>query len=129
MVSQPHSTRSRKHLPLLVRVRVRVRVRRNEECHNSAGQKVGKLEVLWESEKAVDNRCSGRSGCLVRSPCCGNSTVLKLFLGGKGLSLRLCVHPRVVVRRLSILHCVGSFYACVWCEKKGVAVLSARGTT
>ena len=59
------------------------------------GQKVGKLEVLEESEKAVDNGCFGRrSGCLFRSPCCGNSLVLKLFPGGKGLSLRLCVHPR-----------------------------------
>ena len=61
----------------------------------SAGQKVGKLEVLKENEKAVDNGCFGRwSGCLFRSPCCGNSSVLKLFLGGKGLSLRLCGHPR-----------------------------------
>ena len=46
-----------------------------------------------------------------------------------GLSLRLCVHPCVVVRRLSGLRCVGSFFACVWGEKKGVVVLSARGTT
>ena len=74
-------------------VRVRVRVRRIAERHNSAGQKVGKLEVLEEGKKAVDNRCSGQSGCLFRSPCCGNSSVLKLFLGGQGLSLRLCVHP------------------------------------
>ena len=70
-----------------------------------------------------------RSGCLFRSPCCGNSSVLKLFLGVKGLSLRLCVHSRVVVRRLIDLRCVGSFFACVWGEKNGVAVLSARGTT
>ena len=60
----------------------------------SAGQRVGKLEVLVESEKAVDNGCfGGRSGCLFRSPCCGNSSVLKLFLGGKGISLLLCVAP------------------------------------
>ena len=58
-----------------------------------------------------------------------DSSVLKLFLGGKGLSLRLCVYPRVVVRRLRVLRCVSSFFACVWGEKKGVAVLSARGTT
>ena len=83
-----------------------------------------------EDEKQVDNGCfGGRSGCLFRSPCCGNSSVLKLFLGGKGLSLRLCVHPRVVVRRLSVLRFVGSFFACVWGVKKGVAVPSARGTT
>ena len=80
-----------------------VRVRRNAERHNSAGQTVGKLEVLEESEKAVDNGCFGRrSGCLFCSPCCGNSSVLKVFLGGKGLSLRLCVHPRVVVSDLAI---------------------------
>ena len=96
---------------------------------NTAGRKVGELEVLEESEKAVDNRCLGRSGCLFRSPCCATSPVLKLFLGGKGLSLRLCVHPRVVVRRLGDLRCVGSLFACVWGEKQGVAVLSARGTT
>ena len=48
-----------------------------------------------ESEKAVDNGCFGRrSGCLFRSPCCGNSSVLKLFLGGKGFRLRLSMHPR-----------------------------------
>ena len=70
-----------------------------------------------------------RSGCLFRSPCCGNLSVLKLFLEGKGLSLCLCVHPRVVVRQLSVLRCVGSFFANVWGEKKAVAVLSARGTT
>ena len=66
-----------------------------------------------ESEQAVDNRCSGRSGCLFRSPCCRNSSVLKLFLGGMGLSHRLRVHPHVVVRRLSDLRCVASFFACV----------------
>ena len=70
-----------------------------------------------------------RSGCLFRSPCCGNSSVLKLFLGGKSLSLRLCVHPRVVVRQLSDLRCVGSFFAYVWGEKKGVVGLSAQGIT
>ena len=52
-----------------------------------------------------------------------------LFLGGKGLSLRLCVHHRVVVRRLSDLRRVGSFFACVWGEKKGVEVQSAPGIT
>ena len=66
-------------------VRVRVRVRRNAKALQSAGLKIGKHEVLEESEKAVDNRYSGRSGCLFRSPCCGNSSVLKLFLGGKGI--------------------------------------------
>ena len=100
-----------------------VRVSETRRHLNSAGQKVGKLEVLEESEKAVDNGCfGGQSGCSFRSPCCGNSSVLKLFLGGKGISLRLCVHPRVVVRRLSDLRCVGSFFAKVWGEKKGVAV-------
>ena len=59
----------------------------------SAGQRVGKLEVQKESEKAVDNRCLRRSGCLFRSPCCGNSSVLKLFLGGKGLSLHFVCAP------------------------------------
>ena len=82
-----------------------------------------------ESEKAVDNGCKARSGCLFCSPCCGNSSVLKLFLRERGLSLPLCVHPRVVVRRLSVFRCVGSFFACVWGEKKGVVVSSARGTT
>ena len=70
-----------------------------------------------------------RSSCLFRAPCCGNSSVLKLFLGEEGLSLRLCVHPCVVVERLSDLRCVGSFFARVWGEKIGVVVQSARGTT
>ena len=83
-----------------------------------------------ESEKAVDNGCfGGRSGCFFLSPCCGNSSVLKLFLGGKVFSLRLYVHSRVVVRRLTVLRCVGSFFAYVSGEKKGVAVLSVQGTT
>ena len=34
-----------------VRVRVMVRVRQNAECHNSAGQKIGKLEVLGRAKK------------------------------------------------------------------------------
>ena len=73
---------------------IRVRVRRNAKALQSAGQKVGKLEVPEESEKAVDNGCFGkRSGCLFRSLCCGKSSVLKLFLGGKGISLLLCVAP------------------------------------
>ena len=70
-----------------------------------------------------------RSGCLFRSPCCRNSSVLKHFLGRKGFGFLLCVHPHVVVSGLSVLRCVGSFFACVRGEKKGVAVLSARGTT
>ena len=50
----------------MVRVRVRVRVRRNAEPHNSAGQKVGKLEVLEESKKVVDNGCRcGPVACFV----------------------------------------------------------------
>ena len=39
------------------------------------------------------------------------------------------MHPRVVVRRLSVFRCVGSFFAYMWGEKKGIIVLSARGTT
>ena len=41
--------------PPTVAYLVRVRVRPNAERHFSAGQKVGKLEVLLEIEKAVDN--------------------------------------------------------------------------
>ena len=37
--------------------------------------------------------------------------------------------PPWVVRRLSNLRCVGSFFAYVWGEKKGVTILFARGTT
>ena len=70
-----------------------------------------------------------RSGCLFRSPCCGNSSVLKLFLGRKGLSLRLCVHPRVVVGDLAIYAASGVFSPACGARKKGVVVLSARGTT
>ena len=71
-----------------------VRVRQNAKALQSAGQKVGKLKVLEVSEKAVDNGCFGRrSGGLFRSPCCGNSSVLKLFLGGTGISPLLCVAP------------------------------------
>ena len=59
-----------------------------------------------------------RSGCLFRSPCCGNASVLKLFLGGEGFQSSLVCAPPWVVRRLSVLRCVGSFFAYMWGEKK-----------
>ena len=93
-VPVPVPLRSATSLKVAYLVWVRVRVTRIAERHNSTGQKVWKLEVMEEIEKAVDNGCKVRSGCLFRSLCCGNSSVLKLFLGGKGLSLLLCVHPR-----------------------------------
>ena len=82
-----------------------------------------------ESEKAVDNGCRcGPVACFVL-PVVGTHQYLSFFSGGWVFSLRLCVHTRLVVRRLSDLRCVGSFFACVWGEKLGVAVLSARATT
>ena len=107
---------------------VRVKVRRNAERHYLRGTRSGNLMIYGE-RKSSRQWMQMRSGCLFCSPCCGNSSVLKLFLGGRGVSLRLCVHPRVVVRRLSNLPSVGSFFAYLWGEKNGVAVRSARGTT
>ena len=95
----------------------------------SAGQKVGKLEVLMESEKAVDNGCKcGPVACFVLRVV-GTHQYLSFFSGGRGLVFSCAWHPRVVVRRLSDLRFVGSFFAYVWGEKKGVAILSARGIT
>ena len=107
---------------------VRVRVRQNAKALQSVGQKVGKLEVLEESENAVDNGCMcGPVACFVLRVV-GTHQYLSLFLGGRGLVFA-CVCTPVGGRRLSGLRCVGSFFACLWGEKKGVAVLSARGTT
>ena len=62
-----------------------VRVRRNAECHNSVGQKVGKLEVLEESEKVVDNGCRcGPVACFVLSVV-GTHQYLSFFSGGRVL--------------------------------------------
>ena len=81
------------------------------EHHNSAGQKVGKLEVLEEREKAVDNGCKcGPVACFVLRVV-GTHQYLSFFSGGRVLVFALCVHPRVVVRRLSVFRCVGSFFA------------------
>ena len=93
------------------------------------GQKSGKLEVLVDSEKAVDNGCKcGPVACFVFRVV-GTHQYLSFFSEVRVLVFALCVHPRVVVRRLSDLRCVSSFFACVWGERKGVAVLSARDTT
>ena len=43
--------RTRHGVMVMVRVRLRVRVRRNAKALRSAGQKVGKLEVLWRAKK------------------------------------------------------------------------------
>ena len=51
----------------------------------SAGQKVGKLEVLMESEKAVDNGCKcGPVACFVLRVV-GTHHYLSFFSGGRGL--------------------------------------------
>ena len=81
-----------------------------------------------ESKKALDNGCRcGPVACFVLRVL-RTHHYLSFFSGGRVFSLHSCVQPSVVVRRLSDSRCVGSFFACVWGEKKGVAVLSARGT-
>ena len=59
----------------------------------------------------------------------GTHQYLSFFSGGRVLVFALCVHPRVVVRRLRAFRSVGSFFVCVWGEKQGVVVLSVWDTT
>ena len=59
----------------------------------------------------------------------GTHQYLTFFLGGKGLSLRLCVHPRGWSDDLAIFAGSAVFSPACGARKKGVAVLSARGTT
>ena len=59
---------------------------------NPRGGRSGNL-LFWGERKNSRQWMQMRSGCLFCSPCCGNSSVLKLLLGGKGISLLLCVAP------------------------------------
>ena len=62
-----------------------VRVRRNAKALQSVGQKVGKLEVLVESKKAVYNGCRcGPVACFVLRVM-GTHQYLSFFSGGRGL--------------------------------------------
>ena len=76
------------------------------------------LRFWTERRKRSRQWMQMRSSCLFRSPYCENSSVLKLFLWVKGISLLLCIAPPWVVRWLSDLRCVGSFFTYVWGEKR-----------
>ena len=82
-----------------------------------------------ESEKVVDIGCEcSPVACLVLRVV-GTHQYLSFFSRGRVLFFACMCTPIWVVKQFSSLRCVGSFFACLRGEKRGVAVLSALGTT
>ena len=82
-----------------------------------------------ESEKAVDNGCRcGPVACFVLRVV-GTHQYLSFFSGGRVLVFSCVCTPVWWSDDLTIYAVSAVFFACVWGEKKGVVVLSVRGTT
>ena len=110
-------------------VRVRVRVRQNAEHHYPRGRRSGNLRFFEESEKAVDNecKCGPVAGFVLRVV--GTHQYVSFFLGGRVLVFSCVCTPVWWLDDLAFYAVPAVFSPTYGARKKGVVVLSARGTT